>query len=360
MTISRYRAVLAGVCFVLLSSTGSAGGPKDTVSYAHDPSWPTVLDQFQWGVAEDKEATNSTSATGVGVDRQHGLVYVLVRTAPNVRVFREDGTFVRAWSPAKVVNVHMLHVDPDSNIWIADSGAHTVTKYTPEGKVLLTLGTFGEPGMDGKHFNAPTDIATTADGQTLFVSDGYGNNRVAKFDRSGSYLGMWGGAKPGTEPGEFILPHSITVVDQKVYVADRSGGRIQAFDLDGHFIDEWRDTIVPWGIAEYQQRLYVIGVPFKQDSAYPTTTALTQVTITDPYKAMLPPKGQIITVFDRAGGIVQTILLPQGQTFGEVDWVHGVDVGANGDIYLVDVMGNHIQKWNKTVFPENNVPVSTQ
>ena len=320
------------------------GFTAESINYTHDASWPSVFEQFDWGVPEGKKSDNAKNATGIAVDRTRGLVYTLVRDKPNVRIFREDGTYVRSWSPEKVSNVHMIHIDPGGNVWIADNGAHTVTQYSPKGKILLTLGTYNEPGMDNKHFNGPTDIATTADGNYIFISDGYVNNRVVKFDSSGNYLKMWGGAKPGTAPGQFIQPHSITVLDNRVYVADRSGGRIQIFDLDGRFIDDWRDVMVPWGIASDKEHLYVIG-PKLSDSPYPTTEALTNVTLKNPYQSITPPLGQHIVIFDKQGKTVAHIALPQGRQFGEVDWVHGVDVGAEGGIYLADVIGNHIHKW---------------
>lgn len=349
---------LISVFTIVFSHFSLAGNAQAVATYQHDPAWPTVLDQFNWGAAEGDQYDNTKSATGVGVDRENGLVYVLVRDSPNVRVYREDGTFVRSWSPEQVGIVHMLHVDSKGNIWIADNGIHTVTKYSPEGNVLLALGTANEPGMDDKHFNGPTDVATTSDGQYIFIADGYSNNRIAKFDRSGNYLDMWGAADSGINPGEFILPHSLTVVGEKVYVADRSGGRIQVFDLEGHFIEDWRDVMMPWGIASDNKHLYVIG-PELSAGQYPTTKALTQITLKDPYKPTLPPVGQSIVVFDTQGHKVQKISFPQGRKFGEVDWVHGVDVGANGDIYVADVIGNHIQKWKRVEQPVKNYQSTT-
>lgn len=338
--MSRLRYVITVLYLLVLSQVGLT---EDAITYSHDASWPKVLNQF-WGVPKGAKADTTKSATGVAVDREKKLVYVLVRQAPYVRVFRENGDFVHAWSPENVVNVHMLHIDSSGDIWIADNGAHTVEKYSPNGKRLLSLGTHNQPGMDSKHFNGPTDIATTHDGKYVFVSDGYTNNRVVKFDQTGKYLGMWGGAKPGTAPGQFILPHSITVMDDRVYVADRGGGRIQVFDLDGQFIEDWRDVMVPWGIASDSKHLYAIGSKLS-DSQYSTTKALTKITIKDPYQPIVPPVGQNVIVLDSKGKFIREISLPQGRQFGEVDWVHGIDIGATGDIYLADVVGNHIQKW---------------
>ena len=328
--------------------TLSAGEVNAIRAYEHDTHWPKQSDRFQWGATSEKKFDNTKSATGVGVDRTNGLVYVLVRDAPYVRVFHENGAFIRAWSPDRVVNVHMLHVDSDGSLWIADNGAHTVTKYSPTGETLLTLGTYGEPGMDDRHFNGPTDVTTTSDGRYIFIADGYTNHRIVKFDQAGRYLGMWGGASAGTKPGEFILPHSITSIDDRLYVADRGGARIQVFDLEGRFIEDWRDSVIPWGLASHKGMLYVVGSRL-QDSRFATTDELTHLSKTSikaNYQATTPPIGQYISVFDTNGKMMMETSLPQGRALGEVDWVHGVDIGANGDVYVADVVGNHIQKWN--------------
>jgi len=339
------KLALKGLLLMLVTPIVFAGGPGEMPGYQHDPSWPKDLSQFAWGVNPEKGADASTNTSGIGVDRKRGLVYVLVRQKPHVRVYRENGEFVRAWSPEKVGRVHMLHLDPAGNIWIADNFAHTVTLYTPRGDALMTLGTYGQPGMDGEHFNQPTDVSTAHDGQTIFVTDGYNNKRVAKFDRTGKYLGMWGGKDAGTGKGEFVLPHSLTVMGDKVYVADREGGRIQLFDLDGNAIGDWRDIFIPWALANANGYLFAVGQKFPRNL---NTTELTRHTMkgvyTDP---PFPPSRQDVVVFNKDGDIVNAISLPQGHKFGQVDWVHAIDVGAEGDIYMVDVMGNHVQKWKK-------------
>src|SRR5947208_649476 len=111
----------------------------------------------------------------------------------------------------------------------------------------MTLGEAGVAGDDEKHSGRPTDIAWLPDG-TFFVSDGYVNTRVAKFDKSGKFLMTWG--TKGTGPGQFNLPHSIDIDrNRKVYVADRSNSRIQIFDENGKFLDQWPDIQSPYHIV---------------------------------------------------------------------------------------------------------------
>jgi DNA-binding beta-propeller fold protein YncE len=99
------------------------------------------------------------------------------------------------------------------------------------------MGHQGQIGTDEKTFNRPTDIAFAANGD-FFVSDGYGNHRVVKFDKTGKYLMAWG--KAGTGPGQFETPHSIAIDSKgRVYVSDRENNRIQVFTQQGEFLKQW-------------------------------------------------------------------------------------------------------------------------
>ncbi|MFT5132109.1 MAG: peptidylamidoglycolate lyase [Gammaproteobacteria bacterium] len=331
---------LTGFVFASLSIAALDAAFEDIPGYEHDASWPLEREQFHWGVDEGAELDTSQSATGIGVDKNRDLVYALVRNAPHVRVFTTDGRFVDSWSPAKVARVHMLHVEQSGNIWIADNYGHTVTKYTPQGKTLLSLGTFGEAGMDASHFAEPTDVSTTADGKTIFISDGYANKRIVKFDQTGKYLGMWGGKEAGKEDGQFILPHSLTVLDNRVYVADREGARVQVFDLDGNFITDWRDILMPWAIASLDKYILVAGERLPESK---NTETIASLKMNGDY--IDPPVRQDVIVFNKAGEIVKEIALPQGNLYGQVNWLHAIDVDLKGNIFLSDVVGNHVQKW---------------
>jgi peptidylamidoglycolate lyase len=134
--------------------------------------------------------------------------------------------------------------DPEKHIWLVDDQGHAVYKLTNDGKqILQTLGTPYEPGTDDKHFNRPTFLAWLPD-STMYVSDGYANTRVVKFDKNGKYLMAWGQkANPpnDTRPGYFDAVHGVVIDPQarRVYVTDRSDHRIQIFDENGKFIDQF-------------------------------------------------------------------------------------------------------------------------
>ncbi len=114
-------------------------------------------------------------------------------------------------------------------------------KYDAEGRLLLTLGEFGRAGNDEKHFDRPTDVTVLPNGE-IYVTDGYGNRRVVRFDAAGRYIAQWGQA--GTGPGQFAPPHAI-VADSRIrlYVADRENARIQVFDRDGKLLDVWANRV---------------------------------------------------------------------------------------------------------------------
>jgi hypothetical protein len=130
--------------------------------------------------------------------------------------------------------------DSQRRVWVVDDMRQQIFVFSNDGKeLLMSLGVAGVAGEDDKHFGRPTDIAWLPDG-TFFVSDGYTNTRVVKFDKNGKYLTAWG--TKGTDPGQFRTPHSIAVgKDRHVYVADRANQRIQVFDENGKFLDQWPD-----------------------------------------------------------------------------------------------------------------------
>src|SRR4030095_10908488 len=128
--------------------------------------------------------------------------------------------------------------DPEKHIWIIDRTSQQVMKFTHDGKMLvMALGERGVAGTDEKHFGRPSGIAFLPNG-SFYVSDGYDNRRIVKFDKNGRFLLQWG--SEGSAPGQFGLPHSVSLDAQgRVYVADRMNDRVQVFDQNGKFLDQW-------------------------------------------------------------------------------------------------------------------------
>jgi hypothetical protein len=167
-----------------------------------------------------------------------------------------EGNLIQSWTQMDHLfaggrgphKVRISPYDPEKHVWVVDDMLNVVYEFTHDGEELVrTLGEKGVRGDDDKHFARPTDIAFLPDG-TFFVTDGYVNTRVVKFDKNGKFLMAWG--TKGSGPGQFDLPHSIAIdAKRRIYVADRSNSRIQIFDENGKYIDQWPDIRSPYDIV---------------------------------------------------------------------------------------------------------------
>ena len=166
-----------------------------------------------------------------------------------VLVVDSEGNIVEAWTQwdhlwYRPHDVEISPYDPERHVWIVDADGHAVHKFTNDGKELvLTLGTPGEPGEDDNHLRRPTFLAFM-DENTMYLADGYDNARVIKYDMDGNILGQWGeeGNPPNeTRPGYWNNVHGIAVdpTTRRVYVNDRENSRVQIFDENGEYLDEW-------------------------------------------------------------------------------------------------------------------------
>ncbi len=295
--------------------------------YLVDPAWPQHADLPAWG-----------EMPGIAVDR-HDHVWTFNRGALPVQVFTPDGKVVRTWGQGVIEKAHHIRVDHDSNIWITDIGLHVVRQFTPEGELLRTLGTPGEAGEDSTHFNQPTDVAVTPQGH-IFVSDGYGNNRIVHFDPQGQYLGAWGSV--GSLPGQFSLPHALAIDSTGlIYVADRNNARIQVFDQTGTFRTEWRDLLVPWHLwITPDDSIYACGSsPMRWATKLPVPGMMVGI----------PPKDQLLMKLDRTGRIERLWTFPLGTVGemkpGELCWVHALALDSQGNLYMGDIQGHRAQKY---------------
>ncbi len=324
-----FSRCLLGVCFVGLAVGNLMGqAPKyprvnTAINYEVDPHWPQRPADASWG-----------HVPGIAVDA-HDHIYVFTRGKPPVQVYDAQGKYLRGWGEKTIKNAHHIRIDQKGNVWIADIGHHVVEQYTPEGKLLRTLGVKGKAGRDQAHFNMPTDMAIAPSGD-IFVSDGYGNSRVVHLDKDGKFVRDWG--ELGSEPGQFSTPHSIAMDSQgRLYVADRNNVRIQVFDQQGKLLDEWRNLVVPWGLwVTPKDELWVCGSsPMqwrKEDGALGC-----------------PPKDQVFMKFNTAGKLLQLFTLPKGldglERVGEVNWVHALAFDGRGNLYVGDIIGKRAQKF---------------
>jgi peptidylamidoglycolate lyase len=216
---------------------------------------------------------------------------------------------------------HGLSVDKEGNLWLTDVGSHQVFKIEPRsGKVLLTLGTAGVAGSDPSHFARPTDVGFAKDG-AVFVSDGYINTRIVRYSAGGKYLGEWGTA--GSQPGEFDLPHGISVSGKRIYVCDRSNLRVQVFNLKGRYLDQWQGSRIgrPFGIAtDHQSRVFVIDGGDQPDH-------------TRSRVVILNPHGKVCATFNAA------------KAGDSANLGHDIAIDLEGAVYVADAWANCIRKF---------------
>jgi DNA-binding beta-propeller fold protein YncE len=255
---------ILGVVLCQQRNVPNSGSDAPDLGYRLVPEWPT---QARSAAGAPGGPWNLIQVPGVAVDAR-GHVLVLHRGAHPILEFESGGKFLRSWgdgmfSEGKVVAVarsdrasgasgysavygpagcdscgaHSVRVDSEGNIWVVDAPGHVIYKMDPQRKVIMQLGEKGVPGSGPNHFNLPTDVAFAPNAE-IYVSDGYGNPRVVKYTREGKYLLQWG--TRGSGPGEFQLPHNVAVDAQgRVYVTDRDNRRVEVFDSNGKFLDQW-------------------------------------------------------------------------------------------------------------------------
>jgi NHL repeat len=264
------------------------------------------------------------------------------------KFIREIGKNLYAWSYA-----HTVRIDKDDNIWAVDKGSDMVVRFNPEGRVTMVFGRKKEasdeavpwtrvtpprPAVDGL-FRQPTDVTWDTEGN-IFISDGYINSRVAKFDKYGMWVKQWGDR--GTKPGEFNTPHSIAA-DAKgnIYVADRGNRRIQVFDPNGTFI-----------------RAITIDVPF--DPA----TRPAQGNMPSPEAAaaqngapwaicITPGPNQVLYSSDAYPGRIYKLTL-DGKLLGVIGksgkqpkqfgWIHEIACPSENELYVAELLNWRVQK----------------
>jgi peptidylamidoglycolate lyase len=313
------------VASVRVFSRGRQAEVAEPYSVVH--GWPQLPPGFVLG-----------QVSGVAID-SHNHVFVFHRAenswatdkshfiaSPAVLCFDGDsGKLLFSWGENRFLDPHGLRVDRHDNVWVTDRGLQQVLEFTHDGKLLLAIGTERTAGVDGSHFNLPTDIAFAANGD-IYVSDGYGNNRVAKFAPDGKFLFDWG--RKGDGPGEFNLPHSVAVdAEGLVYVADRSNSRIQVFDENGKFLKMWKSEELgrPWSLTVGPDNLLYMVDGGDLKPAPPDRGRLLKLDLS----------GKILAKWSRYGNYD-----------GQIYWGHDLAVGKDGAVYVGDVYhGMRVQKF---------------
>jgi DNA-binding beta-propeller fold protein YncE len=229
-----------------IQPTNSQPDPYRTIE-----NWAKLPEGRPWG-----------STAGVTVDRK-GNIWVAERCGANtcagsklapILEFDPSGKLLTSFGAEMFVFPHGITADRDGNIWVTDGDGkdgkgHQVFKFSPTGKVLMTLGKAGVAGNSEDTFNKPSAVAIATNGD-IFIADGHGgesNARIVKFSKDGKFIMTWG--KKGSAPGDLNIPHALALDSKgRLFVADRGNNRIQIFDQNGKFIDQWQQFSRPSGL----------------------------------------------------------------------------------------------------------------
>jgi sugar lactone lactonase YvrE len=194
-----------------------------------------------------------------------GHIWAFHRNQPPILDFDASGKLVRSFGSDMFVQPHGMAIDRDGNVWVTDAQGkdgkgHQVFKFSPDGRVLMTLGKAGVAAEGPDTFSGPSDVVIGANGD-IFVADGHvpnSNGRVVKFSKDGMFIKAWG--KRGSGPGELETPHSIAMDSRgRLFVADRGNSRLQIFDQDGRFLDQWKQFGRPSGVfIDKNDTIYVV------------------------------------------------------------------------------------------------------
>jgi hypothetical protein len=272
----------------------------------------------------------------------------LLEFGPEGKYVREIGKHLYAWAYA-----HSVKVDTDDNVWAVDKGSDMIVRFNREGHVDLVFGRKKEasdeavpwtrvnpprPAINGQ-FRQPTDVTWDRAGD-IFISDGYINSRIAKYDKSGNWVAQWGDR--GSKPGEFNIPHGMAFdAKDNLYVADRNNRRIQVFDINGTFLREIKiDVPVPPAAQPW------MGNPFSPEQAatqngQPWAICITPGPTQYLYSADAFP-GRIYKL--TLDGKVLGVLGGSGRQLKQFGWIHEMACPSENTLYVAEVLNWRVQK----------------
>ena len=340
----------------LLALAGTSRVAAQGEQYRLVPNWPTLPSGMYFGLKTappppaEREAqaaarrargemggggglpTNQPGISGLAIDK-NDRIFVFNRGPKPVMIFDTAGKLLQAGGDGeyngKKINPDWEHsggVDWDGNVYIIERDAHRIVKLNPTmDTFLMQIGTTMEKGTDATHLDLPSGIAILHSGN-IVVTDGYGNNRVLLYDKTGKLLkqvgkGNGGPGDKGTGPGEWVLPHKLAVdAQENLYIIDRENKRLQIFDKDLNYKRELKNEWNPWDVHISRKG-------------------------TEPYGFMADHLLERVHKFSLADGKLLATWGSQGLGPNQFDWVHGVVVDSKGAVYAADTYGQRIQKF---------------
>jgi sugar lactone lactonase YvrE len=297
--------------------------------------------RFRWisGWGRLPDGVTLGDVPGVAVDSRDRL-FAFQRGEPPVLVFDREGEFVTSWGHGVFKRTHGIHIAPDDSVYCVDDVGQAVRRFSPDGRLELEITAPDQTEVTGYRrgyhrsvlrsappFCFPTAAAPSHDGRHLMVTDGYGNARLHRFDRTGELVSSFG--DPGDGPAQFIIPHGIHVEsDGTMFVSDRENERAQIFSPNGEFVGAWTGMNCPNNIV-------------RGPDGYYYTTELGR-TVQGPPGAKyvvedaLPPR---VTVRDSTGAIVTEWGAPEPDRAFFAP--HGIAIDSRGDLYIGEVSASN-------------------
>ena len=256
-TYPKFLLACAGALILVVAGMPPAQSSGNAMNnpYRMLENWGALPEGVKWG-----------STIGIIPDGKGG-VWIHHRSDPPIIKLDSSGNVTKSFGQGMFVQAHGFCMDQDGNLWAGDSGpfgddpskagrGYQFFKFAPDGKVLLTLGKAGVSKAGQDTFIAPTACAVAPNGD-IIIADGHfprpstsqqDGDRLVRFTKDGKYVDSWGRHGPG--PGEFDGPHALAFDSQgRLFVADRSNNRIQIFDQQMQFVDDWRHFGRPSGVA---------------------------------------------------------------------------------------------------------------
>jgi hypothetical protein len=274
----------------------------------------------------------------------------LLEFGPKGEFIREIGKGLYGWSFA-----HSVRIDKDDNIWAIDKGSDMVIKFDQAGRVLMVFGRRKEsadaetkpwenvdpplPAVDGL-FRQPTDVAWDSNGN-IYITDGYINSRVAKYDRNGDWVKSWG--TKGTAPGQFRLPHAIAIDrNNNIYVGDRTNHRIQVFDTDGKFLRMFTIDVPPVAGTKAVNGNTPTGDRLKELIGAPNSICITSGPNQMMFVGETTFPGRVFKV--SLDGKVLGVIGRSGRLLKQFSGAHALACPSETEIYVAETSNWRVQK----------------
>ncbi len=344
------------VCWAAMLAFGAAvDGQPGEIPFDADVNFLKLPPDLYLGEASGV-AVNSKKHIFV-FNRGNSIGPAYAATAAQVLEFGPDGKYIReighnlyAWSFA-----HTVRVDRNDNLWAVDKGSDMIIKFNPEGRVTMVFGRKKEASDEGaeawKHpkpplppvngqFRQPTDVTWDPEGN-IFISDGYINSRVAKYDKNGDWVKSWG--EPGKGESQFDTPHSIAADAQgNIYVADRGNVRVQVFDHDGKFLRYITANVpAPADAQPWMGFRPTEAAPGNQHPGSPWAVCIT------------PGPTQYLYMSDAFPGRIYKFTLDgkllgylgkTGRQAKQFGWIHEMACPSENELYVAEILNWRVQK----------------